>query len=112
MAASRKASARRLTEACVYDTESGQLITGSFMDYCMPRATDVPSFKLGFTETKCPSNPLGMKGCGEAGAIAAPAAVMNAITDALGTEEIAMPATPAAVWRVLQKTHTSRPAAA
>jgi carbon-monoxide dehydrogenase large subunit len=56
------------------------------------------------TETKCPSNPLGIKGCGEAGAIAAPAAVMNAITDALGTEAIDMPATPASVWAALQRT--------
>ena len=74
-----------LTEGCVYDTRSGQLLTGSYMDYCMPRAARrADRFKLGFTETKCPSNPLGMKGCGEAGAIAAPAAVMNAVTDALG----------------------------
>ncbi|MGE0237482.1 MAG: xanthine dehydrogenase family protein molybdopterin-binding subunit [Parvibaculaceae bacterium] len=93
-----------LTEACVYDSDSGQLITGSFMDYCMPRATDVPSFKLGFTETKCPSNPLGMKGCGEAGAIAAPAAVMNAVTDALGVKDLAMPASPHTVWKALHAT--------
>jgi carbon-monoxide dehydrogenase large subunit len=93
-----------LTEACVYDSDSGQLITGSFMDYCMPRATDVPSFKLGFTETKCPSNPLGMKGCGEAGAIAAPAAVMNAVTDALGVKDLPMPASPHTVWKALHAT--------
>ncbi|MGE3874931.1 MAG: xanthine dehydrogenase family protein molybdopterin-binding subunit [Parvibaculaceae bacterium] len=93
-----------LTEGCVYDSDSGQLITGSFMDYCMPRATDVPSFKLGFTETKCPSNPLGMKGCGEAGAIAAPAAVMNAVTDALGVRDLAMPASPHTVWKALHAT--------
>jgi len=93
-----------LTEACVYDTESGQLITGSFMDYCMPRATDVPSFKLGFTETKCPSNPLGMKGCGEAGAIAAPAAVMNAVTNALGVKDLPMPASPHTVWKAMRAT--------
>jgi carbon-monoxide dehydrogenase large subunit len=72
------------------------------MDYCMPRAADVPSFKLGFTETKCPSNPLGMKGCGEAGAIAAPAAVMNAITDALGVKDLPMPASPHTVWKALK----------
>jgi carbon-monoxide dehydrogenase large subunit len=93
-----------LTENCVYDAESGQLITGSFMDYCMPRATDVPAFKLGFTETKCPSNPLGMKGCGEAGAIAAPAAVMNAVTDALGVKDLPMPASPHNVWKALHAT--------
>ncbi|MFO1091204.1 MAG: xanthine dehydrogenase family protein molybdopterin-binding subunit [Hyphomicrobiales bacterium] len=89
-----------LTEGAVYD-ESGQLLTGSYMDYWMPRADNVPSFKLGFTETKCPSNPLGMKGCGEAGAIAAPAAVINALTDALGVRDIPMPATPQVVWQTL-----------
>jgi carbon-monoxide dehydrogenase large subunit len=91
-----------LTEGCVYDSGSGQLLTGSYMDYCMPRAADVPSFKLAFTETKCPSNPLGMKGCGEAGAIAAPAAVMNAMTDALGIKDLPMPATSQVVWNALQ----------
>jgi len=90
-----------LTEGAVYDA-SGQLLTASYMDYCMPRADNLPSFKLGFTETRCPSNPLGIKGCGEAGAIAAPAAVMNAMTDALGTEAVTMPATPQAVWKVAQ----------
>jgi aerobic carbon-monoxide dehydrogenase large subunit len=72
------------------------------MDYCMPRAHDLPSFVLGFTETACPSNPLGVKGCGEAGAIASPAAVMNAVTDAIGVRDVAMPATPQTVWRALQ----------
>jgi carbon-monoxide dehydrogenase large subunit len=100
-----------LFEGTVYDKD-GQLVNGSYMDYAMPRADYLPSFKIDTTETRCPSNPLGIKGCGEAGAIAAPAAVMNAITDALGTEDIAMPATPAAVWRTLQKVNTSRPAAA
>lgn len=92
-----------LLEGVVYDA-SGQLVTASFMDYSMPHAHDLPSFKVGLTETKSPSNPLGMKGCGEAGAIAAPAAVINAITDALGTEDIAMPATPNAVWATMQRT--------
>lgn len=92
-----------LLEGVVYDA-SGQLVTASFMDYTMPRAHDLPSFHVGLTETKSPSNPLGMKGCGEAGAIAAPAAVMNAITDALGTEDIAMPATANAVWSAMQRT--------
>jgi carbon-monoxide dehydrogenase large subunit len=91
-----------LTEGCVYDSASGQLLTGSYMDYCMPRAADVPSFQLGFTETKCPSNPLGMKGCGEAGAIAAPAAVMNAVTDAIGVRDLPMPASPHTVWQAMQ----------
>ncbi|MEQ9520517.1 MAG: xanthine dehydrogenase family protein molybdopterin-binding subunit [Parvibaculum sp.] len=89
-----------LLEGCHYD-ETGQLITGSFMDYCMPRADDMPSFKLGFTKTDCPSNPMGMKGCGEAGAIASPPAVINAVTDALGIREIEMPATPARIWAAL-----------
>jgi carbon-monoxide dehydrogenase medium subunit len=74
-----------LLEGAVYDKD-GQLVTGSLMDYCMPHAHDLPSFKVGLTETKAPSNPLGIKGCGEAGAIAAPAAVINAITDAIGGE--------------------------
>lgn len=95
-----------LHEIGIYDPDSGQLITGSFMDYCMPRADDVPSFSLGFTQTDCPSNPMGMKGCGEAGAIASPPAIINAITDALGVREIEMPATPATVWRALNSIRT------
>jgi aerobic carbon-monoxide dehydrogenase large subunit len=98
-----------LLEGCVYDNDSGQLVTGSYMDYCMPRADDLPSLKVGMTETPCPHNPLGVKGCGEAGAIAAPAAMINAITDALGVQHLDMPATPEKVWRVAQQ---SRPAAA
>jgi carbon-monoxide dehydrogenase large subunit len=93
-----------LYEGTVYDKD-GQLVTGSYMDYAMPRADYLPSFTVGTTETKCPSNPLGIKGCGEAGAIAAPAAVMNAITDAIGTEDVSMPASPATVWAALQKTN-------
>jgi len=92
-----------LLEHGIYDTESGQLLTGSYMDYAMPRADDLPDFDVGMTVTKCPSNPLGVKGCGEAGAIAAPAAVVNAITDALGTNSFDMPATPEKVWRALGK---------
>ncbi len=92
-----------LLEGAVYDA-SGQLVTASYMDYSMPRAGDLPSYDVGMTQTACPSNPLGIKGCGEAGAIAAPPAVMNAITDAIGHEGIAMPATPLAVWRAVQKT--------
>ena len=69
----------------------------------MPRANSFPVLVVGTTVTKCPSNPLGIKGCGEAGAIASPPAVINAITDAIGTEDIAMPATPPAVWAALQK---------
>ncbi len=92
-----------LFEGAVYD-KSGQLVTASFMDYQMPRADNLPSYQVGMTSTPCPSNPLGIKGCGEAGAIAAPPAVINAVTDALGHEEIAMPAHPLAVWRAAKKT--------
>jgi carbon-monoxide dehydrogenase large subunit len=90
-----------LTENCHYDA-SGQLVTGSFMDYSIPRASDVPSFQVDTRETPCTHNPLGVKGCGEAGAIGAPAALMNAITDALGVKDMPMPATPQKVWRALQ----------
>jgi carbon-monoxide dehydrogenase large subunit len=89
-----------LLETAVYNNE-GQLLTGSYMDYTMPRADDLPSFDVDYTKTLCPSNPLGIKGCGEAGAIAAPGALMNAITDAIGHENIQMPATPERVWRAL-----------
>jgi carbon-monoxide dehydrogenase large subunit len=99
-----------LTEGAVYDA-AGQLVTASYMDYQMPRAEDLPSFKLGFTKTRCPSNPLGIKGCGEAGAIAAPAAVINALTDALSTEAVPMPASPATVWRIAQAGAAARQAA-
>ena len=91
-----------LLEHAIYDGESGQLLTGSYMDYCMPRADNLPSYDLATTETPSPHNPLGVKGCGEAGAIAAPAAVMNAVTDALGTEAIDMPATSDKVWQTIQ----------
>ena len=91
-----------LLEGAVYDKSSGQLVTGSYMDYCMPRADDLPSYRVATTETPCPHNPLGVKGCGEAGAIAAPAALINAITDALKVNHIDMPATPEKVWRIAQ----------
>ncbi len=89
-----------LTEGVVYD-EGGQLLTGSYMDYCMPRADNLPPLRLDFTKTQCPSNPLGIKGCGEAGAIAAPAALMNALTDALGVKDVPMPASPQTVWKAM-----------
>ena len=89
-----------LCEHGVYDA-AGQLVTGSYLDYCMPRADDVPSFVVDTTVTPCTHNPLGVKGCGEAGAIGATAAVMNAVTDALGVKEVAMPATSETVWRAL-----------
>jgi carbon-monoxide dehydrogenase large subunit len=98
-----------LMEAVHYDGD-GQLLTASYMDYCMPRADNLPSFKIETVETPCPSNPLGIKGCGEAGAIASPPAVINAITDAVGHEDVTMPATPQVIWRAAQKAVTKRAA--
>ena len=91
-----------LLENCVYDGQ-GQLLTGSYMDYCMPRADDLLNFDIGTTVTPCTHNPLGAKGCGEAGAIGTPPAVINAVTNALGVRDIDMPATPEMVWRALQQ---------
>ena len=88
-----------MLEGCVYDAQSGQLMTGSYMDYAMPRAADLPSFTVDHTVTPCTHNPLGVKGCGEAGAIGSPAAYMNALTDALGVRDLPMPATAERVWR-------------
>jgi carbon-monoxide dehydrogenase large subunit len=90
-----------LLEGAYYDT-TGQLITASYMDYTMPRASDLPSFQVSTSNTPCPSNPLGIKGCGEAGAIGSPPAVINAITDAIGNNDITMPATSAKVWAALK----------
>ena len=93
-----------LLEHGVYD-EAGQLLSGSFMDYTMPRADDVPRFTTDTTETPCPFNPLGVKGCGEIGSIGAPPAVINAIINALsvyGVTDMAMPATPERVWDAIQ----------
>ena len=90
-----------MLEQCVYD-ESGQLQTGSYMDYCMPRADDLPNFTVGLTTTVCTHNPVGAKGCGEAGAIGSPPAIINAITDAVGVRDISMPATPEKIWRAIQ----------
>jgi aerobic carbon-monoxide dehydrogenase large subunit len=92
-----------LMERAVYD-ESGQLVTGSFMDYAMPHAADMPSFKVSTVEVPCRNNPFGIKGCGEAGSVASPAAVINAIIDALeedGVSAIDMPATPEKIWQLI-----------
>jgi carbon-monoxide dehydrogenase large subunit len=94
-----------LLEGCVYDPKSGQLLTGSLMDYALPRADDLPDFKVGTKVTPCTHNPLGAKGCGEAGAIGAPAALMNAVMDALastGVKHFDMPASPHRVWSAIQ----------
>jgi carbon-monoxide dehydrogenase large subunit len=95
-----------LLEHTVYDPESGQLLTGSLMDYCLPRADDMPPLEISLIEdSPCTTNPFGIKGAGEAGAIGAPPAVINALLDALaplGVEHIDMPATPERVWRAIR----------
>ena len=98
-----------LMEGCNYD-EAGQLLSGSYMDYTMPRAADVPSFSVDTTVTECTHNPLGVKGCGEAGAIGAPPAVINAILNALsevGVTNLDMPATPHRVWQAIRDAQAS-----
>ncbi|MBC7471432.1 MAG: xanthine dehydrogenase family protein molybdopterin-binding subunit [Ramlibacter sp.] len=95
-----------LMERCVYDNQTGQLLTGSFMDYAMPRAEDFPEFRLDTICTPCTHNPLGTKGCGEAGAIGSPPAVINAVLDALaplGVKDLDMPATPHRVWEAMEQ---------
>jgi carbon-monoxide dehydrogenase large subunit len=105
-----------LLEETVYDDHSGQLITGSFMDYNLPRAANVPFIDLTLVEdTPCVTNPMGIKGAGEAGAIGAPPAVINAVVDALsplGVRSIDMPATPEKVWRAIQTAKASAARAA
>jgi carbon-monoxide dehydrogenase large subunit len=94
-----------LLENCVYDRNTAQLLSGSYMDYAMPRAEDLPSFKVGSRVTPCTHNPLGAKGCGEAGAIGSPPAVINAVIDALsplGVTHLDMPASPERVWNAIQ----------
>ena len=91
-----------LLEHGIYDGD-GQLVTGSYMDYCLPRADDLPDFVVDTTLTPCTHNPVGAKGCGEAGAIGSPAAIINAVTDALGVRDITMPATSEQLWRRLQE---------
>ncbi len=98
-----------LLEGCVYDAD-GQLLTGSYMDYCMPRADDLPSINAGTTTTLCKHNTLGVKGCGEVGAIGSPPAVINAVVDALselGVTDVPMPATPQRVWQAIQAAKTA-----
>ena len=92
-------------EHAVFDNETAQLVTGSFMDYWMPRADDMPSFDLAYNEIPSTSNALGVKGAGEAGTVGAPAAFVNAIIDALkpyGVETVDMPVTPLKLWNIIQ----------
>ncbi len=93
-----------LLERTAYDADSGQLLSASFMDYAVPRADDLPSIDVDLVEVPCETNPLGVKGAGEAGAVGSPPAVMNALVDALsdaGVKQIDMPATPETVWKAL-----------
>lgn len=92
-----------LLEHGVYDGDTGQLLSGSYMDYAMPRADDLPSFTVETVKgTPCTHNPLGVKGCGEAGAIGSPAALINAVCNAIGVKDLPMPASPYNVWRAIQ----------
>jgi aerobic carbon-monoxide dehydrogenase large subunit len=104
-----------LVEHQVYDRESGQLLSGSFMDYGMPRADTMPSIQTELEEVPCKTNPLGVKGIGESGTIGAPPTVINAIIDALtplGVDHIDMPATPQRVWETINRARAGTPAAA
>ena len=103
-----------LLESCVYDPGTGQLITGSFMDYCMPRADNLPGIEFRTNVVPCATNPMGVKGAGEAGAIGAPPAVVNAVIDALsarGVTHLDMPLTPEKVWRAIHGAPRPRAAA-
>ena len=95
-----------LTEKTIYDADSGQLVSGSFMDYAMPRADVVPHVQFGLHNSPCKTNPLGVKGAGEAGAIGAPPSVVNAIVDAIyphtGVKHVDMPVTAASLWKVIE----------
>ncbi|MDX6806231.1 xanthine dehydrogenase family protein molybdopterin-binding subunit [Terrihabitans rhizophilus] len=94
-----------MTEHLVYDEETGQLLSGSFMDYGLPRADDLPFFDVSTQNVPCTTNPLGIKGAGEAGAIGAPPALVNAVIDALaplGVRTLDMPLTPARVWEAIR----------
>jgi carbon-monoxide dehydrogenase large subunit len=96
-----------LLEHTVYDDSSGQLLSGSLMDYALPRADDLPAFDIDLVERPTEANPLGVKGAGQAGCIAAPQTVMAAILDALrpaGVTALDMPATPERIWRALRAT--------
>jgi aerobic carbon-monoxide dehydrogenase large subunit len=95
-----------MLERTAYDKESGQLLSASFMDYCLPRAEDLPDIEVDLIEVPCETNPLGVKGAGEAGAVGSPPALINAVVDALagaGVRHIDMPATPEVVWKALHE---------
>src|SRR5262249_54839245 len=101
-----------LMEQIVYDEDSGQLLTGSFMDYAMPRADTLPDIAVESHPVPTKLNPLGAKGAGEAGTLGALPVVMNAVLDALaptGVRELALPATPQRVWRAIRDARRTRP---
>ena len=101
-----QAAGQALMEHMVYDPDSGQVLSGSFMDYCMPRAADFCSFDMGSHPVPTKTNPLGVKGAGEGGTVGGLAAVMNAVNDALaplGVRNLGMPATPERVWRAIRE---------
>jgi aerobic carbon-monoxide dehydrogenase large subunit len=102
-----------LTERCAYDPTTGQLLSGSFLDYAIPRADELPSISVTSRDVPSPTNPLGVKGAGEGGTVGAPGAVIHAILDALaplGVSHVDMPATPEAVWRAIEEARRLRPA--
>jgi carbon-monoxide dehydrogenase large subunit len=102
-----------LSERCAYDPATGQLLSGSFLDYAIPRADELPSISVTSRDVPSPTNPLGVKGAGEGGTVGAPGAVIHAILDALaplGVTHVDMPATPEAVWRAIQEARGLRPA--
>ena len=94
-----------LYEAMCLRRHSGQLLTGSYMDYCMPKADNVPNYEVTTNTTLCAHNVLGVKGCGEAGTIGSTPAVINAVVDALsdlGVSDMQIPATPERVWQAIR----------
>jgi carbon-monoxide dehydrogenase large subunit len=100
-----------LTERCVYDAASGQLLSGSLLDYAIPRADDLPAISVTSRDVPSPTNPLGVKGAGEGGTVGAPGAVIHAILDALaplGVTHLDMPATPERVWRAIRDARAAR----
>jgi len=101
-----------LLEETIYDNDSGQLLSGTFMDYAMPRADNLPNFSFTTRNVPCKANPLGVKGAGEAGNVGALPAVANALADALsplGIRHVEMPATPQCLWRALREAGDRRP---
>jgi len=99
-----------LLERCVYESESGQLLSATYQDYTMPRADDLTHIEFVLNEVPCVTNPLGIKGAGEAGAIGAPPAVINALVNALsdyGVSHVDMPATPYSLWQIINNNHLS-----